>query len=189
MFYATALAAFTLRQLGRRPIRAGKIVVVATTAACWGAGIVATNSDWAFTLTNVLIHGVPYLAIVWVYGTRARHDDGSIGARVFGARRIVPFLGILAGLAYLEELGWDAVLWHTDSWLFFGAGLHVPAPWRAVIVGALAVPQVTHYVLDGFIWRTAPEKNPGLSEVMRLPLAKIGDLMSIPERPERRGDI
>jgi hypothetical protein len=40
----------------------GKDIVVATTAVCWYVGIVAFNSDYAFTVTNVIIHGVPYFA-------------------------------------------------------------------------------------------------------------------------------
>src|SRR5215208_516829 len=49
----------------------GKDLVVLTTAVCWYAGIVAYDSDYAFTVTNVVIHGVPYAALVWWYA-RAR---------------------------------------------------------------------------------------------------------------------
>ena len=53
------------RFASRHPVSWGKINVIVTTAACWGIGIVTTNSDWAFTVTNIFIHGVPYVAFVW----------------------------------------------------------------------------------------------------------------------------
>src|SRR5262249_36931408 len=43
----------------------GKHLVVATTVACWYVGIVATNTDFAFTVTNVFVHGIPYMALVY----------------------------------------------------------------------------------------------------------------------------
>jgi len=42
-------------------------------------------------------------------------------------------------------------VWHDRAWLF-GDGWDLPA-WQLVIVPILALPQLTHYVLDGFIWR------------------------------------
>ena len=55
-----------------RPWSPGKSLVVATTWLSWWVGIVVFDSDYAFTVTNVLIHGVPYLALVWRYG-RSRY--------------------------------------------------------------------------------------------------------------------
>ena len=44
-----------------------------TTALCWHVGIITFNSDYAFTVTNVVIHGIPYLVLVYWYGwMRAR---------------------------------------------------------------------------------------------------------------------
>ena len=129
----------------------GKDVVVATTAVCWYAGIVAFNSDYAFTVTNVIIHGVPYLALVYFAGRRraAAAPDSPVGR--FFAKGVVPFLASLWVLAYLEELVWDRAIWQDRAW-FFGA------PWdvgglRFLIVPLLALPQIVHYTLDGFIWR------------------------------------
>ena len=59
----------------------GKDIVVATTAICWYVGIVALNSDYAFTVTNVIIHGIPYMVLVYWYRTAVTSvrfdDDGS----------------------------------------------------------------------------------------------------------------
>jgi hypothetical protein len=58
----------------------GKDIVVATTAICWYVGIVALNSDYAFTVTNVIIHGVPYFALIWYMRRRdANRPDNSTG--------------------------------------------------------------------------------------------------------------
>lgn len=127
----------------------GKDVVVLTTWACWYLGIVVLNSDYAFTVTNVLIHGVPYMALVYYY-------------RGSSQRRPSPpwwvFLVTLWALAYCEELLWDRAIWHERSWLF-GAPWGLDG-WHSLLVPLLATPQITHYVLDGFIWKR--RQAPGL---------------------------
>ena len=127
----------------------GKDLVVVTTAACWIAGIVVVPSDFAFTVTNVLIHGIPYLALVWTTGRRAPLAGPARG--LFAAGPAV-FVGLLVAVAFVEELGWDRAVWHDRSWLF-GAGGGLSAAALSVVVPLLALPQLTHYVLDGFIWR------------------------------------
>lgn len=155
--YGAILAAYAVRSapgwLARRPRNPGKDIVVVTTAACWFAGIVATNSDYAFTVTNVLIHGVPYMALVYVVAARSPERAGrpvGIGPRLVALGPLA-FLATLWLLAYAEELIWDRAVWHERGWLFGGA--IDAAGWHMVLVPLLAVPQITHYVLDGFVWR------------------------------------
>lgn len=170
--YGLALAIFTLRQIVRRmregAWRTGKMVVVYTTAACWGLGILATDSDFAFTVTNVLIHGVPYMAIVWIYGRRAHHAPGSWLAWIFHGRRIGVFYGLVAVLAYLEELGWDRMVWHERPTVFPFESLYLEDAVLVALVPLLAVPQATHYILDAFIWRTRAAENPDLARILSL---------------------
>lgn len=129
----------------------GKDVVMVTTAVCWYVGIVAFNSDYAFTVTNVIIHGVPYLALIY-YAGRKRVDEGVRSASGWVlSRGILPFLATLWVLAYVEELVWDRAVWGDRGWLFGGA-------WdvgggAAFLVPLLALPQIVHYTLDGFIWK------------------------------------
>ena len=156
--YVAVLVGFVGMQLKRRRedgVRWGKTLIVSSTAACWGIGIIATNSDWAFTVTNVLIHGVPYMAIIWVYGRAdpMRFRGGSWQRKMFGASSgAVVFMGLLAALAYVEEWGWDRLVWHSETGLFPGPALDV-GPALFLVLPLLAVPQLTHYILDGFIWR------------------------------------
>ena len=78
--------------------------------------------------------------------------------------RWLRFVGVLWLLAYAEELLWDCGLWHDRSWLF-GPAWNI-GDWDQVLVPLLAVPQITHYVLDGFIWRR--RSNQDVGEVLQL---------------------
>jgi hypothetical protein len=154
-------------QLARREsVSWGKHLVVATTVACWYVGIVATNSDYAFTVTNVFVHGIPYMALVYVYARAAAREPESrtgASARLLDRTRgLVVFLATLWFVAYVEEMIWDRTLWHDHSGLF-GGGFDVGAA-AVVIAPLLAVPQLTHYVLDGFLWRRAT--NPRLGRLL-----------------------
>lgn len=146
--YWLILAAYFGRSIARGLPNPGKDLVVLTTAVCWYGGIVVLDSDFAFTVTNVFIHGVPYLALVSQY-QRAHGSPSSLASRVL-RWGILPMLVIVAMLAFGEELLWDRTLWHERPWLFGTWSLATLELW---LVPLLAVPQIAHYVLDGFIWR------------------------------------
>jgi hypothetical protein len=149
------------------------VLIVTTTWACWYGGIVLSDNDWAFTVTNVLIHGVPYLALLWRYARGRYGDDepvapGAPPREPLLARRVVlagawAFCALLAALAFGEELAWDQLAWHERARVFGDLGLRPGPAALRWIVPLLALPQVTHYVLDGFVWRGGPS-NPALSE-------------------------
>jgi len=135
----------------------GKDTVVFTTWLCWYLGIVVFNSDYAFTVTNVVIHGIPYMALVYWFREKKRRST-SEEPRFRWSKLVAPLLAIWF-LAFAEEMFWDRAVWHERSWLF-------GPPWdlewlEALIVPLLAVPQLTHYILDGFIWkrRETPDLN------------------------------
>ncbi len=138
----------------------GKDIVVATTAVCWYVGIVVFNSDYAFTVTNVIIHGVPYFALIWFYAKARRASTGAY-YRAFSQNWVI-FLATLWAFAYVEELFWNRGVWHERSWLF-GENWDWQE-WRVYLVPLLAVPQLTHYILDGFIWRR--KKNSSLDTIV-----------------------
>ena len=171
--YAIALGAYVVRaawQLAtRQSISWGKHLIVATTATCWFVGIVATNSDYAFTVTNVFTHGIPYMALVYLYARAASREPASRGgttAKLLGKRTIVRglvvFVATLWLVAYVEEMLWDRTIWHDHAGLF-GGGLEIGVA-AIVIAPLLAVPQLTHYVLDGLLWKRA--KNPRLGRLL-----------------------
>jgi hypothetical protein len=133
----------------------GKDIVVLTTAVCWYLGIVQFNSDYAFTVTNIIIHGVPYFAIIWFYA-KAKRETAAKTYRLFSSN-IVFFLSLLWLLAYAEEVLWHRSVWHEREWLF-GASWNSD-DWKMYFVPLLALPQLTHYVLDGFVWRRKSNQN------------------------------
>jgi hypothetical protein len=71
------------------------------------------------------------------------------------------FLGLLALFAFIEEGLWDLALWKehktifgTDGWRHF----EFSDTLLSLIVPLLALPQITHYILDGFIWKIREDK-------------------------------
>lgn len=152
-----SLVAFLARQVWRafanRVFALGKTVVVLTTAAIWWYGIVHTNSDFEFTVTNVAIHGVPYFALLYAYA-RARRSErpDTLGSQLV-AGGVVAFLGVLTLFGFAEELLWDKLIWHDRPWLFGSEGVELGPVVSALVVPLLALPQATHYVLDGLLWR------------------------------------
>ncbi len=151
--YLVALTTYAVKSMYQYVIdgflNIGKDIVVATTAVCWYVGIVYFNSDYAFTVTNVIIHGIPYFALIYVYAQYKRESSGRV-YRTLSSNWMV-FLATLWALAYVEELFWHRGVWHEKQWLF-------GADWdwgklKMYLVPLLALPQLTHYVLDGFIWR------------------------------------
>ncbi len=54
-----------------RAVSWGKVLVVLTTALCWHLGVVVFDSDYAFAVTNVLVHGVPYFGLVYLSQRKA----------------------------------------------------------------------------------------------------------------------
>lgn len=130
-------------------INPGKDLVIATTVLAWYGGIVIFDSDYAFTVTNVFVHGIPYLVLIyWYVWIRPTSEPR---ATVRHGRMLVIFLATVWALAYGEELLWDRTVWHERTWLF-GEGWPVRSlQW--ILVPLLAVPQLTHYILDGLLWR------------------------------------
>ncbi len=162
--YAGILAAWIGKELARsragRPVSWGKILIVFSTAATWYLGIVAFDSDYAFTVMNVFVHGIPYMGLVWFTSkarAEARRDAGEAPSLVDRmVPRLVPFLAPLLLVAFAEEWGWDRFVWHDHAMLFPGPALDPGALLLALIVPLLALPQATHYVWDAFLWKVKP---------------------------------
>jgi hypothetical protein len=143
----------------RRSINYGKLLVVTTTWLTWWLGIIALDSDYAFTVTNVLVHGIPYFVLTYRYG-RARAATSDRPVLAFLLRRgVLGFAGFVLFLAAIEETLWDRWVWHDREWLF-GVGPMASHAALVFLVPLLALPQAVHYVLDAWIWRR--KQNPML---------------------------
>ncbi len=133
--------------------RWGALALFLATQLTWCGGIVLARSDFAFTVMNVVLHGVPYLTLSYRY-SRGRLADGGYGALTALIRVGLPvFVTLLLALAWLEEFAWDRLVWH-DHPMFFGDGsLQLSDAVLMLVVPLLSLPQTTHYLLDGFVWK------------------------------------
>ena len=155
----TGIASVYVATHARRLLRGEELnlpreLIVWGTAVCWYVGIVAFNGDLAFTTTNVVAHAIPYMALVWVYGEN-REALLRPARRLFVLRCVPLLLSLLVVLAYLEEGLWDGLIWreHLRVFTAFSRLPAVDGVWADLLVPLLILPQLTHYVLDSFIWR------------------------------------
>jgi hypothetical protein len=127
------------------------------TACSWYVGIVYLKGDLTFTLLNVVAHGVPYMALIWIYGNKKSSEKKNKFLRVvFSPRGVVVFCLLIFFLGYLEEGLWDVWVWK-DREALFSVFKFLPAigskELLSLVVALLATPQLTHYILDAFIWK------------------------------------
>jgi len=156
------------RQLSQ--LQTGKVLWVVTTAVNWYLGIVYFNSDIVFSLTNVVAHGIPYMVLVLYYvekkkQLRAVNKVNTLEKRGFN---IAFMLLLILVLAFGEEYMWDMLLYREKQPLFESL-LHYPVQaaqnpfFQAIVLAALSIPQVSHYIIDGYIWKG--KKNPYVKKV------------------------
>lgn len=127
------------------------------TLASWYVGIVHFNGDMAFTMLNVVAHGIPYMALIWLLREKEQgatvKQSGSIARYV---RSASIFIGVIVLFSYLEEGLWDGLVWreHVSVFPLFSLLPHLTSKEvLSLLVPLLSLPQSTHYVLDGFIWK------------------------------------
>jgi hypothetical protein len=177
-----ALASLALYALWRIPSychrRAHPMVdaMIIGPAVTWHLGMVYFDHDHIFTLTNVLPHGIAYMALVWQSGGRRQirtwldqmNTPGETNGNHSAAVVALIYLGSLAMLALGEEALWDHAFWRENTWLFGDLGQALAQPFaRALFASLLMLPQATHYVLDRYIWR-AGAANPNLATDLNL---------------------
>lgn len=135
-------------------------LLIIGTFLSWYFGIVYFNGDLAFTTLNVISHGIPYMGLIWIAEKKnnepQKRSTGWFSGKLFGKYGLLYFVLILVILAYIEEGLWDGFIWREHAGIF---GLFTNLPRvnnplaLSFLVPLLALPQSTHYVLDGFIWR------------------------------------
>ncbi|MBD1385040.1 hypothetical protein IDJ75_07095 [Mucilaginibacter rigui] len=141
-------------------------LLIGGTFLSWYFGIVYFNGDMAFTTLNVISHGIPYMALIWIFEKKKHGKSGNKNNLIlkytfskFGG--VVFFVLLLAFLAYVEEGLWDGMVWkeHGSVFTFFACLPKISNEQvLSLLVPLLALPQSTHYVLDGFIWKVNKEK-------------------------------
>lgn len=146
----------------------GKHIVVFSTALCWWLSIVKSGGDLAFTVVNVIPHGVPYVVLCARYAKgRSRLTTPAPSWRDMLLRLKWPaYLLLLVVVAYAEEATWDITMWHDHPSIFSDLSVELTSWMQVLLVPLFALPQAWHYVLDGFIWRGGP-RNPTLAPALR----------------------
>jgi len=157
--YALLVLAYLAKEIWlavrQRFVNVPRNALVLGTFLSWYVGIVLAQGDLVFTLINVVAHGVPYIALTCIY--EQRHEQQLLSVRRLFVRWRLPLaVGLLVLLAYVEEGCWDGFVWREHLALFPGFDW-LPAieenKLLSLLVPLLSVPQMTHYLLDGVIWR------------------------------------
>lgn len=153
------------------PLSYGKILWLLGTGVNWYLGIVYFNSDIAFSVTNVVAHGVPYCVLIFIYVEKKKeHINGKQLNATKWVKHITLMLGIVFLFAFFEEYCWDMFI-NLERQAFFGFLLNYPfdtvktTRGQQIAIALLSLPQVTHYIIDGFIWKNN-DKNPFLKPVL-----------------------
>lgn len=170
--YAMVLGAYVVSEvwtaLRTSAFNLPKNLLLFGTALGWYLGIVRYDGDVTFTLFNVVGHGVPYMALVWAFGRKKRAGAEMTGSAkswvhaLFTLRAVPFYLLLLFALAYLEEGFWNRMVWNEHAGIFtpFSALPQVSNHmWLSFLVPLLALPQVTHYIIDAFIWRMRKDRD------------------------------
>lgn len=144
----------------QRMLNIPRNLLICGTFVSWYVGIVYFNSDIAFTAINVVSHGIPYMALVWFWGRKKYTGPAAPRKNIFRLRYVTLFVAFLLLLAYIEEGFWNVWVWHEKDHstlfaLFHASLAEIPpqSAWLVLVVPLLSVPQITHYVIDGFIWK------------------------------------
>ena len=159
VFISILAAYFVLEFIAVRKgdLNIAKNLLLISTFAAWYVGIVYFDSDIAFTATNVISHGIPYIALIWSYkNNQYSFKSSDLYSAVFSVRMLPTYITILLVFAYLEEAFWDIMIWKEKLELFpFADSLRQIdfTDYAPLIVATLVLPQLTHYILDAYIWK------------------------------------
>jgi hypothetical protein len=98
----------------------------------------------------VISHGIPYIALIYIREIQQKEDQNLNRLSLFkSAFGIFLFILVILAFAFFEEFLWEILVWNEH----FSLNLNVSLNWFQFLVPLLVVPQLTHYLLDGFIWR------------------------------------
>lgn len=135
-----------------------RVLLTLSTCFSYYVSIVLTNNDFIFSLVNVVGHGIPYLALVYYSEQKELSPkSSSILKLVLSKWGWILFYGIVFAFAFFEESLWDLFIYRERptpfGWLYGIAQPLTDEQLIALFVPLLIMPQVVHYLLDGYIWR------------------------------------
>mmetsp|Transcript_27964 Transcript_27964/g.80618 ORF Transcript_27964/g.80618 Transcript_27964/m.80618 type:complete len:387 (+) Transcript_27964:53-1213(+) len=166
------LARLAHRYATEGKVNVGKLWIMAATYFTWYMGFTAHSvRHLAFV---DLFHGFSSMALVYHVAQRRyrawreRQPDTMRCTDRFGEAVVASpwsYLGLLVVLGCAEELAWE-VLVHREYLPRYGVNLPgLTQKHEAVATSVLMLPQLSHYFLDAYIWKMAPQ-NPGLKQAL-----------------------
>ena len=141
-----------------------RILLTYSTGISYYISVVLINNDFVFSLVNVIGHGIPYLALVWFSEKRTLNNESPTILKIVLAKwGWVLFYLIVFAFAYVEESMWDVLIWRENSvpfgWMYSFVDAISDEQIISFVIPLLIMPQVVHYVLDGYIWREKDNVN------------------------------
>jgi hypothetical protein len=164
--YFILLIAYVVKEIlvsiKNKHLNIGKNLLWIGTAVSWYFGIIYFKGDLTFTILNVVTHGIPYMALIWIYGNKKRKGEKPAFLKlVFSPKGVLVFCALIILFGYAEEGLWNAWIWKDRDNIFPIFNVFSPIQSKELMslaVGILATPQLTHYVLDAFIWKMRKDK-------------------------------
>lgn len=129
-----------------------KTLLILGTYVSWYLSIVHYNNELIFTFFNVVSHGVPYMALIYFREIKPKKQKLYLLRMFFGKKMLPAFLLIILVFAIIEEFIWELTVW--EEHIQIAQSFFVPESFHFIWIPFLALPQLTHYVLDGFIWKS-----------------------------------
>lgn len=128
-----------------------KHLVIVGTYLSWYLGIVYYNNELIFTAFNVLSHGVPYMALIYFKEIDVLKKQQGVLQFFLKKSVFITFFLIVLLIAFFEEYIWEVTIW--EEFFTANPSLYFAETWHFIWIPFLALPQLTHYILDGFIWK------------------------------------
>lgn len=158
--YITSIILYICKELWgllkTKQLNVGRNLIVLGTGLSWYFGIVYFNGDLAFTALNVVSHGIPYMALIWFYKKKENKSQTLLTKTILLRWGWTVLILCVLIFAYAEEALWNGLVWqeHQAIFPFIKVFSEFDFTGHFVwLVPLLSLPQTTHYVLDGFIWK------------------------------------
>lgn len=136
----------------------GKNIAMFSVALTWYLGIIYFNNDIKWSAMIIIVHAIPYFAIVWIF-TKEKHSDPNnlrqsrSLAFLSKPKNIVLFYLFLFAIGLIEEIIWDLAVWRD---YIRGSSFWTKNTAREIKylfwIPLLSLPQLVHYYLDSKIW-------------------------------------
>ena len=162
-FYWIVLMLWIIQEIGlivqSQSSSIGKILWVITTAVNWWFAIVYFNSDLIFSISNVVAHGIPYIALIYYYNLKKKEYKTQVAAGLgWKLKWALILVATILFAAITEEYFWDMFIYDENRQIFESIAPYnwnqLTDKWAVIFAMAiLALPQLVHYVIDGFIWK------------------------------------